>query len=122
MQTFAVSKNSSDDVSRRGTAFHEAGHAVIQYMFGMMLKKVSILPIGESIAGVSLAAGRHPLELSMIGAYYEGTIAYDRRICHHIMATQAGEVAQQLFCPESVEEFHAALDRRSVRRAILIWN
>src|SRR5438067_344287 len=41
---------------------------------------------------------------------------------HLIMIGQAGQAAQNEFCPDSLEEHHAFFDRESVKKLIREWN
>jgi hypothetical protein len=104
-------KSATDDLGDKGKAYHEAGHVIFQFLFKKTLIKVSILPQGGDVGGVSAALNQHPLILRQIGAHFTGTVAQDKVVCHDIMISQAGEVAQTLFCPQSVH-FEAARDDR----------
>jgi hypothetical protein len=107
---------------KTGRAYHEAGHAVLQQRFGRQIDYVSIVEESEAIGGVSQSRGVHSLVLERSGALYEGTPEYDRHICHLIMISLAGEVAEAHFCAESVEDHHARFDRQNVERLIRRWN
>jgi hypothetical protein len=117
-----MTTSESDSAQLKGAAYHEAGHAVLQHLFGMDLAGVYILQEEPGTRGAS--AYRHPHEviLNQQGVYFEGTIERDRYLCHDIMQTQAGEAAQQLFCPETVEQHQASRDRASVKRVIQMWD
>jgi len=117
-----MNESDTDALLNKGKAYHEAGHAVLHLIFGMRLEDVSIVPTGELVGGTTQFREQHPVVLSGKGVYCEGTIERDRYICHGIMATQAGEVAQTLFCPESVQPHHAGLDRRAVKAQIKAWD
>jgi ATP-dependent Zn protease len=114
---------SAPDVTRiKGIAYHEAGHAVLERVFGTTIVKVAILPVGEVTGGVTATRNKDSIALERLGVFHEGTIERDRYICHEIMAAQAGEAAQELFCPESVEPYHARSDRLQIRAYIKQWN
>src|SRR5205814_7906036 len=76
----------------------------------------SIVPIDEFKGGVSQSFDRHPVELQLSGALFEGTRERDEYLCHLIMISQAGEAAQSEFCPDSLEEHHGFFDRQSVKK------
>src|SRR4051812_33613959 len=67
-----------DDASlKKGYAYHEAGHAVLQLVYGLNVTRVSILPIGKDKGGVTQAEGPHPVILNQLGVQFEGTVARD---------------------------------------------
>jgi hypothetical protein len=117
-----MNEGSADDLVNKGKAYHEAGHAVLQHLFRMDLTNVSIQPVSDLIGGVSQAQAEHPVILSLKGAYFNGTPEHDRRTCHRIMIALGGEAAQREFFEESVEDFHAAFDRREVKELIRDWD
>lgn len=107
-----------DSVMIRGAAYHEAGHAVAQVLFGMDLAEVVITSGEGEIGGVCSYHPPHQITLEALGVFYEGTAARHRYVSHLIMSTQAGEVSQRVFCPASVKPYHAAPDCACVERLI----
>jgi hypothetical protein len=118
----SVNGTSIDELTNRGYAYHEAGHAILFRVFGLTLTNISILPVNDAAGGQTQALGQHPVILQQMGVFYEGTPEQDQYICHHIMITQGGEVAQTEFCPESLQDYHARFDRLAVERLIKKWD
>lgn len=88
----------------------------------MTLVKVAIKQAGDMALSFSLCHEPHPLILQQRGALYEGTVEQEQRICHHVMRLQAGEVAQKVFCAESLEPYRPAADRVQIQSWIAGWN
>ena len=108
-------------LEEEGKAYHEAGHAVLQHNFRMELLNVSIQPIAHS-GGRAVARMQHQVELSQMGVFYEDTPERDKFICHLIMVSLAGEVAQKQFCPDSFEQYQIGSDEQHVRSLIKEWD
>lgn len=90
------------------TAYHEAGHAVVQLLFGDEVGQLEIVTIVRD----GQAAGHAAIDRAGHDAlrYREDTVKqviFERVI----MVTLAGEIAQRKFSPDSVDEDHAAADR-----------
>lgn len=105
-------------LERMGKAFHEAGHSVVAHYFNNRLTRISIRPQNGLSGGVSEYEGQNHFSLNMQGVFFENTPERDAHICHHIMITMAGEIAQELFRPESLQSHHGDLDRISVNALI----
>ncbi|HCE42826.1 MAG TPA: hypothetical protein DET40_04710 [Lentisphaeria bacterium] len=103
-----------DETELEGKAYHETGHAILQYLFGYKLVEVNIVETDDK-GGVTSCRGRHPFELQRAGAFYLGTPDHDKHICHNIMITLAGAVLQEHFCRDSVKDYHAGYDRIEVQ-------
>jgi hypothetical protein len=122
LQSSHMAETENEPLSLNWAAYHEAGHALVALLFGKTLRTISIVPENELFGGGACYEDPHPLLLSQAGVYCEDTIEHDRFICHQIMITQAGEVAQTNFCPETVQAHHASFDRQSAQRYINKWS
>jgi len=77
-----------DESDRKLTAYHESGHAIVQYLLPNAdpLHKVSIIPRGE--------AGGATFSLPEKDHHY-----YSRKYCEaHIRVAMAGRIAEEVFC------------------------
>jgi hypothetical protein len=92
------------------TAYHEAGHAVIAWQYGIYLGRATIEP-NEDYQGVvvgNLTAGIVKLDLGAIPPRVQ------RRIENYAILSLAGEAAQRRFNPRSVRKHHGHSDRQNV--------
>ncbi|MCX6985783.1 MAG: hypothetical protein NT118_13700 [Lentisphaerae bacterium] len=105
----------SDETKLEGKAYHEAGHVIMQYLFGYKLEEVDIVET-DSKGGVTSFRGKHQFHLQNEGVFYLGTPERDKYICHHIMISLAGEVSQEQFCRNLVKGYRAGYDRIDVQR------
>jgi hypothetical protein len=99
-----------------GIAYHEAGHAVSQHLFGFELQSLVADPERDS--------GRAEFQMSSSMRFggnavqFEATVARDRFLSHLIMLNQAGAIVQQTFCPASYRPENSGRDRRDIERYI----
>ena len=106
---------SEDAILTKGYSYHEAGHAVAHFHFGMKLVKVEIPdPENGRPLGVTVAEGKHPFLLQQMGVHFLNTPERAKYYSEKIMTTLAGEVAQKTHCPESFRPAHLSKDRASV--------
>ena len=87
-------------------AYHEAGHAVVDYLFGHAVESVTIEPDGE-------VGGCVGVDLEGINEIANGVDEARKQFTFErlVMSALAGEIAQRKFAPESVDPDHAAGDR-----------
>lgn len=110
-----VNQSAKDDLRVMGYAYHEAGHAVANHHFGRTLVRVAIINSGKKgSGGVTVSQGQHQMILEQRGVFWEGTPERWRYLSDHIVMRSAGEVAQMLYCPDSIEPHHSAYDRIAV--------
>ena len=90
------------------TAFHEAGHAVRAYRYGIKIKSVTIKPdetsLGKMIADGLLKGLRPDIEI---------TPGARNKMEKHIRVSMAGIIAQKLYDRRSVRSHHDDGDRQS---------
>jgi hypothetical protein len=87
-------------------AYNEAGHAVVGLYFGHDIEVVTIARKGD--AAGSVAHNRADHDALRYEDELQNQVIFERAI----MAAMAGEVAQRKFAPDSIEDVHAATDRR----------
>jgi hypothetical protein len=101
--------------TRRATAYHEAGHAVIHAHFGIPTSEVSIVGDGdENSAGHHL----HPSILGLDYAPWEGIRERRRDARGMAIGCYAGLEAQRLVDP-SPQPFHGETDDRKARSLLV---
>jgi hypothetical protein len=103
----------------KGIAYHESGHAIVAYFYKKSLVTIAILSDNKS-DGVCSYEGVHPVELQQKGVCFEGPERW-RYLCHSIMISLAGEVAQTMFCKESAGPHQNQIDRANVQMLIDEW-
>ena len=91
-------------------AYHEAGHAIAQWILGFKIKEVTIVPYDEVAGSVSYQRSLRLYRLEWetptgkrLGRYHD-----------LIVTTLAGEEAQRRFSPRSVRRDRSAGDYRFV--------
>lgn len=87
-------------------AFHEAGHAAVDLFFGHDLEHVTIERRGDSAGHASVDRSQHD------ALRYEDELQKQVVFERAIIAAMAGAAAQRHFAPLSVDDEHAASDRR----------
>ncbi|MGD0632561.1 MAG: hypothetical protein ABR987_24825 [Terracidiphilus sp.] len=92
------------------TAYHEAGHALADFLLGFKIKSVSIVADETSAGRVSSVLGLNPSILEY-GNPSSKTIA---RWHDKALTMLAGEAAQSHFNPRSVRAHHAGRDRDAI--------
>lgn len=117
--------------ARRGTAYHEAGHVVLQCVFGYSVDYVTIEPTVEMNGHV---LGDTPY-LPLLGwwsldrwtyppgwpASYEEYLRdlHNRNVVENsIIIAMAGEIAQRQYVPSSVEPWHGDGDRMEIEKLL----
>jgi hypothetical protein len=80
-------------VSEAATAYHEAGHAVARWEFGLRVRRVSIVPSGASLGHVSYP--NLPLSVYEAVECSTPTPAQLGRIERELIATLAGPEAEK---------------------------
>lgn len=90
------------------TAYHEAGHAFADSVFGFRIKRASIVPNEKdgSAGHVKTKSGLHFRSLE----YTTPSGARIGRLHERIVSMMAGIAAQRRFSPRSVRSFHARGD------------
>src|SRR5712692_3116908 len=98
-------------LSKRATAFHEAGHAVAAHVLHRRIKRVTIIPNkADKYVGCCFTR-RGP---SMKGIDCEVTPKITRDAHNLIIFSMAGICAQRLFNPRTFRSFHGSTDYRTV--------
>jgi hypothetical protein len=106
---------SEDPILTKGYAYHEAGHAVADFHFGMKLLKIELPDDYKSRSlGVTKAEGKHPLLLDEMRVNFLNTPERAKHFSEQIMISLAGEAAQKRHCPESFRPEHLSIDRRYI--------
>lgn len=95
-------------LGKKVVAYHEAGHAVVHLCFEHDVEQISILRDGDAAGGVRVNRADH--DALRHEDLLEKQVPFERAI----MAAMAGVIAQRKFAPESVDDIHAATDRRVV--------
>jgi hypothetical protein len=92
------------------TAYHEAGHAIIAWRFGMHLRRVTIEPSEDSHGLVSgnFLARVAKLDLGDIPPRVQ------RRIENYAVSMLAGTASQRRYRPRSLRSHHGHSDRHNV--------
>ena len=90
---------------KRSTAYHEAGHAVVQAHFGLTIKKVTIVQHGESLGHMK---GRMATNSSI--EYDNNSGRAQLGVERDVMVFLAGRAAQREFMPRSVRSYHGRSD------------
>jgi hypothetical protein len=98
---------------KESTAYHEAGHAVIDRKLGFQVKEVTIV----SKKG---AAGQERMRYACLGrVHYDNPYGSITRCHNWIIGAFAGEEAQRRYNPKSVRSHHAAHDRKAIGE--ILW-
>lgn len=95
-------------LDRKVIAYHEAGHAMVDFFFDHEVERISILRDGDAAGGVLVNRAHHDALRNEDDL--EKQVPFERAI----MAAMAGEIAQRKFAPGSVDDVHAATDRHVV--------
>jgi len=108
--TFTISYSGESVKSHRAaTAYHEAGHAVVQYYLHLPIRKVTIRPNKEK-GSLGHCESKGPSYLGEIDLGVSP--AQQDRIFRNIQALLAGNVAQQRFNKRSVRKWQTSSDYR----------
>jgi hypothetical protein len=93
------------------SAYHEAGHAVIDRKLGFKVKRVTIIP--DPKLGAAGQVNNRYLCLSRV--QFDNSYGSIRTRCHNwIIGAFAGEEAQRRHNPRSVRSHHGAHDRKQI--------
>lgn len=92
-------------MSKKFTAYHEAGHAVAAWHFGYPLEGVSIVP-GEDFGGIS----QSQTPTFHMNPDYDDAPEIEEAIRNQVVICYAGRAAQQLFSPRSWRHYHGQGD------------
>lgn len=92
-------------IKLESTAYHEAGHAVVQNHFGIKIKKITIVPDGDSLGSVSgaLAIGEHRLDVDKSDKVRLKTE-------RDVMIFLAGRIAERKFNLKGYRHYGASQD------------
>jgi hypothetical protein len=92
------------------TAYHEAGHAIIAWQFGIHLHHVTIEPDKDSHGKLigNLVAGIVKLDVGLIPPRVQ------RRVENYAVQALAGLAAQRRYNPRSLRSHHGYSDRGNV--------
>lgn len=114
------------DVPLKATAYHEAGHAVISYLYGRRFKRVSIEPRNDYLGCVEYYDNR------IISEILEGTHLIFWLMDHPdeeikivdraIRSAMAGYIAQEMGVPGSVTSEQWDSDREHIFKILITWN
>jgi len=115
---YLMNESSEDDARIKAYAYHEAGHAIAHYHFEMTLVLVSINEPKKGRGGVTQALGQDPFVLQQKGVFWENTPERTRFLSDRVITLLAGEVAQEKFCPGSVEPHHSRFDQFEAKHLI----
>ncbi len=98
---------------REAVAYHEAGHAVVAYVVGLTVERVSIQSDG-------IAAGHveHDYGCNMNKIVHEEGPKRQWALERSAIVALAGEVSQRRYRPESVDEEHGGGDRLHVHQVL----
>ena len=97
------------------TAYHEAGHAVMTYLEGVPIHRVSIVP-GTGNVGHVRHGRAGPTEAAILDHRRQAVV--QRRLERRARIALAGYVAQRKFRPTSVRNHQWEADRRTVHDCV----
>jgi hypothetical protein len=97
-------------MNREVIAYHEAGHAVADWKHGFKLKRVTIVPRGDTAGSVTSTSRLHFRSLE----YSNPTGARIGRCHERIVCWLAGRASQRRYKPQSVRTYQASSDMKVI--------
>jgi len=111
------------DNDLKATAYHEAGHAVVSYLYDRRFKQVTIEPSDDAAGRVEYYDGL------MIGKILEGTHCNiwlmehpeeaDKIVVRSVYSAMAGYIAQEMGVPGSVTPEHWEDDKENIGEILI---